>query len=52
MSKWRCYRVKLAEGSERKKSNKKDEGPDPNCPDIEEFDGDLYKGVGIKRMKG
>ena len=41
-----------AEGSERKKSNKKDEGPDPNFPDIEEFDGNLYKGVGIKRMKG
>ena len=41
-----------AEGSERKKSNKKDGGPDPNFPDMEEFDGNLYKGVGIKKMKG
>ena len=41
-----------AEGSERKKSNKKDEGPAQNFPDIEEFDGNLYKSVGIKRMKG
>ena len=39
-------------GSERKRSNKKDSGQDPNFPDIEEFDGNLYKGVGIKRMKG
>ena len=39
-------------GSERKRSNKKDTGPAPNFPDIEEFDGNLYKGVGIKRMKG
>ena len=23
-----------------------------NFPDMEEFDGNLYKGVGIKRMKG
>ena len=41
-----------AEGSERKKPNKQDHGQDPNFPDIEEFDGNLYKGVGIKRMKG
>ena len=38
--------------SERKRSNKKDDGPAQNFPDIEEFDGNLYKGVGIKRMKG
>ena len=38
--------------SERKSSNKKGNGPAPNFPDIEEFDGNLYKGVGIKRMKG
>ena len=41
-----------AEGSERKKSNKKDTGPGQGFPDMEEFDGNLYKGVGIKRMKG
>ena len=41
-----------AEGSEREKSNKKDDGPDQGFPDMEEFDGNLYKGVGIKRMKG
>ena len=41
-----------AEGSERKKSNKKDSGQGQGFPDIEEFDGKLYKGVGIKRMKG
>ena len=41
-----------AEGSERKKSNKKGYGPDQGFPDMEEFDGNLYKGVGIKRMKG
>ena len=39
-------------GSERKRSNKKDDGPAQNFPDMEEFDGNLYKGVGIKRMKG
>ena len=39
-------------GSERKRSNKKDDGLAPNFPDMEEFDGNLYKGVGIKRMKG
>ena len=33
----------------RKKSNN---GPDPNFPDMEEWDGDRYKGIGIKRMKG
>ena len=38
--------------SERKRSNKKDFRQDPNFPDMEEFDGNLYKGVGIKRMKG
>ena len=38
--------------SERKKQNKRDSGQDPNFPDIEEFNGNLYKGVGIKRMKG
>ena len=39
-------------GSERKRSNKKDDGPAQNFPDMEEFDGNLYKGVDIKRMKG
>ena len=42
----------MNDGSERKRSNKKDNGPDPNFPDMEEWDGDRYKGVGIKRMKG
>ena len=32
--------------------NKKDNGPDPNFPDMEEWEGEKYKGVGIKRMKG
>ena len=41
-----------AYSSERKRLNKKDDGQDPIFPDIEEFDGNLYKGVGIKRMKG
>ena len=39
-------------GSERKRSNKKDDGSALNFPNMEEFDGNLYKGVGIKRMKG
>ena len=29
-----------------------DNGPDPNFPDMEEWEGDRYKGVGIKKMKG
>ena len=33
-------------------SSKKDNGPDPNFPDMEEWEGEKYKGVGIKRMKG
>ena len=33
-------------------SRKKDNGPDPNFPDMEEWEGERYKGVGIKRMKG
>ena len=33
-------------------SKKNDNGPDPNFPDMEEWEGDRYKGVGIKRMKG
>ena len=39
-------------GSERKRSNKKDDGPAQNFPDMDEFDCNLYKGVDIKRMKG
>ena len=35
-----------------KRLNKKDIGPDQGFPDMDEFDGNLYKGVGIKRMKG
>ena len=38
--------------SEKRKPNTADEGPDPNFPDMEEWEGDRYKGVGIKRMKG
>ena len=44
--------VNQDDGYERKRSNKKDTGPDPNFPDMEEWEGDRYKGVGIKRMKG
>ena len=44
--------VNLDNSIERKKSNKNDNGPDPNFPDMEEWEGDRYKGVGIKRMKG
>ena len=29
-----------------------DQGPDPNFPNMEEWEGERYKGVGIKRMKG
>jgi hypothetical protein len=36
----------------RFKSYNRDNGPDPNFPDMEEWEGDRYKGVGIKRMKG
>ena len=36
----------------RKKSNRKDNGPDPKFPDMEEWEGDRYKGIGIKKMKG
>ena len=44
--------INQADSSERKRSNKKGHGPDQGFPDMEEFDGNLYKGVGIKRMKG
>ena len=37
---------------EGKKSYNRDNGPDPNFPDMEKWEGDRYKGVGIKRMKG
>ena len=36
----------------RKKQARKDNGPDPKYPDMEEWEGDRYKGIGIKRMKG
>ena len=36
----------------KKKSYQLDNGPDPNFPDMEEWEGNRYKGVGIKRMKG
>lgn len=36
----------------RNKIYNRDNGPDPNFPDMEEWEGDRYKGVGIKRMKG
>ena len=29
-----------------------DKGPDPEFPDMEEWEGNRYKGIGIKRMKG
>ena len=29
-----------------------DPGPDPNFPDMEEWDGDRYSGVGFKKMRG
>ena len=44
--------VNLDNSVERRKVSKSDSGPDPNFPDMEEWEGDRYKGVGIKRMKG
>ena len=44
--------VNLDNNNEKKKKNKKDSGPDPNFPDMEEWEGERYKGVGIKKMKG
>jgi hypothetical protein len=44
--------VNLDNSIEKRKSNKLDNGPDPNFPDMEEWEGERYKGVGIKRMKG
>lgn len=32
--------------------SKPDEGPDPRFPDMEEWEGERYTGIGIKRMKG
>ena len=29
-----------------------DPGPDPKFPDMEEWEGERYKGIGIKKMKG
>ena len=31
---------------------KRDPGPDPNFPDMEEWEGERYSGVGIRKMKG
>ena len=36
---------------EGKKTYNRDNGPDPNFPDMEEWEGDRYKGVGIKKKK-
>ena len=44
--------VDLENRIEKRKANKSNSGPDPNFPDMEEWEGDRYKGVGIKRMKG
>ena len=44
--------VNLDNSYEKKKKNKNKSGPDPNFPDMEEWEGERYKGVGIKRMKG
>ena len=44
--------VNIDNSFERRKANKNENGPDPNFPDMEEWEGDRYKGVGIKRMKG
>ena len=44
--------VNIDNSFERRKANKTENGPDPNFPDMEEWEGDRYKGVGIKRMKG
>lgn len=35
-----------------KKQNKDIDGPDPNFPDMKEWKGNRYKGIGIKKMKG
>lgn len=39
------------EGSQEKVYDN-DLGPDPNFPDMKEWKGNRYKGIGIKRMKG
>ena len=44
--------VNVDSSIEKRKSSKLDNGPDPNFPDMEEWEGERYKGVGIKRMKG
>ena len=44
--------VNLDNSMVKRKSNKEDSGPDPNFPDMEEWEGERYKGVGIKKMKG
>ena len=31
---------------------KQDPGPDPNFPDMEEWEGERYSGIGIRKMKG
>ena len=45
-------KVNLDNSMERRKASKSDSGPDPKFPDMEEWEGERYKGVGIKRMKG
>ena len=42
----------LEDDNKEKYKNKSYNDPDPNFPDMEEWDGERYKGVGIKKMKG
>ena len=46
--------IQIDLNNERERKNKiaNPASPDPNFPDMEEWPGDRYKGIGIKRMKG
>ena len=44
--------VNSDDNNENKKKKVKDNGPDPEFPDMKEWEGERYKGIGIKRMKG
>ena len=43
---------KKNDNSNPKKQNNTIDGPDPNFPDMKEWKGNRYKGIGIKKMKG
>ena len=52
-----CESDSVIESSQKNKKNPKKQnntidGPDPNFPDMKEWKGNRYKGIGIKKMKG